>query len=316
MTPLERREAFFAEVSGRFECERPCGLIAAHRIRPPLLERLRLAAASYLSRSLADPSRFRMDQLSGGGSELLEEFSRQLPRIRNVTPNGIVVPKRHLILEYNLFLSAFTDVIEDLGIGDFIDCWINPANLRFKDKAVSPEQLQRSFASEHPHSEAWLPLNTSRSLWVFLPILGDCAGNTVEFFAPPREGFSEDWLLPRDSYASGREIAAQFRKVELSYQCGWLYLADVATLHGTRRTPQARPRISVDVGFIAKRPGEDETFAKEGGFSEVERPSHALMRSAGRERLFVFLDRAEDWVDTQGGKLHPSHHRKVVDFGF
>ena len=54
---------------------------------------------------------------------LLKRFDEDYEKILNITPNGMIVPKRHTILEYNLLAQTFFIIIETLGIQDLISSW-------------------------------------------------------------------------------------------------------------------------------------------------------------------------------------------------
>jgi hypothetical protein len=95
-------------------------------------------------------------------ADLLAEIERRWERIPNITPNGMVVPKGELNLEYNLFVSAFAALTASLGIDDLIEGWVNPPNLHVKEGLPCARKLARPYASERRHTEAWIALNTAR----------------------------------------------------------------------------------------------------------------------------------------------------------
>ena len=301
---LASREKNFQQLVSRFECRKHSPLIVSHRIDPALFERLRVAASSYLLRCLPDQSKASSKLLSDEEA-LLAEFSRQMSVIKNVTPNGIVVPKREFILEYNAFVSAFAQITKSLRIGDLIDFWVNPPNLRFKNSEVSEKLLARSYASEHTHTEAWIPLNTRRCFSVFIPILGDAERNRVEFYTPPSH-FDESWLDPQNSYKEGAEIAANYSKIEVPYEKGTLVVTEVATMHATKRLPASGPRISIDVNVIYHAEKEDKEF------SECDRPRQSTLEEIGQTKLYVYLDSVDEFIDTQGGQKHVTQNRKLI----
>lgn len=306
---LADREADFEKLTERFSCERITPLIAAHRIDPVYFERLRIASALYLSKCMPDQKPVSLELL-GRGEELLQEFARQQALAKNLTPNGIVVPKKNLILEHNLFIQAFADIIDQLNIGDFIEAWIAPPSLRFKEGLPSEEKLERKFASEHPHSESWIPLNTNQCVTVFIPILGDVEKNWVNFFTPPPDPiFDENWLTPKGSYKEGGEIVERYRPLTIPPEFGMLYLAEVATLHVTSRKPGAGPRASIDVSFKFNRSvGERFTDV----LPESQRPKQQTLSEVGRRKLFVYFDGMDEFVPSEGGVRHSSDNRDVV----
>lgn len=300
---LASRESRFGELVSHFECWRPCPLIAAHRLRPEPFARLRLAAALYIASCLPDARRVTTELLADE-EQLLAEVERQRPEIRNLTPNGMVVPKRELNLEYNIFVSAFAGVIATLGVDDFIDAWIHPPNLRVKEGAPTEDKLARPFASERWHTEAWIEMNTSRPVTVMIPLLGDTERNRVRFRAPGAD-FDETWLRPRASYEDGQAIAARYRDVDLGYEKGFLYVSDAATLHRSERLPGAGPRASIDVNFLVRPAGVR-------GKAAAPHVTQADLEGIGRKGMFVFSDSMNDHLDTRGGKRHPTERHRLI----
>ena len=300
---LAARKARFGELASRFPCGRPTPLIAAHRADPAVLERLRIAAALYLARCLPDASAVSAALLANE-TALLAETERQWDAIPNITPNGMVVPKRELNLEYNLFVAAFAALVASLGIDDLIEAWVHPPNLRVKEGAPNAQKLNRPYASERRHTEAWIEMNTARCVSVFVPLLGDTARNSVRFFAPA-DDFDEKWLKPLPSYEDGESISRRYQEVEVGYDKGFVYLADAATMHQSERQAGAGPRASIDVNFLLRTKGAASVGA--------DRTSQADLCATGQTRFFTFLDSMGQQVDTLGGKRHPTDRRRLVD---
>jgi hypothetical protein len=304
---LASRESRFGEMVSRFETRRPCALIAVHRPPAPLLERLRIAASVYIAACLPDPARVTPGLLSDENA-LLAEMERQREAIPNITPNGMVVPKREVTLEYNLFVAAFAGLMDSLEIDGFIESWVHPPNLRVKEGAADARKLERPYASERRHTEAWIEMNTTRCVSVFVPLLGDTEGNRVEFFAPGPD-FDEAWLRPLASYENGEPIASRYDPVDVGYEKGLLYLADAATMHQSHRRPGAGPRASIDVNFLLRAPRSTTSFARR------HCPTPRDLTAIGRTRLFVPTDSMHEQIDTLGGRRHPTDRHRVVDLG-
>jgi hypothetical protein len=303
---LAEREARFQSLTSKFECKLVSGLIAAHKIKPHLLEKIQVAASNYMMKCFSKPEAITKSLVANSDS-LLMEFGNQMSQIKNVTPNGLIVPKRETILEYNAFVSAFAEIIDSLNIVDFIDCWLYPPSLRFKSALFESDLLKRNYQSEHRHSEAWIPINTSKCISVFIPILGDAEKNGVEFFTPPKD-FDESWLTPQSSYKAGEEIADRFSRLEMPYRIGELYLADAATLHVTSRKPGSGPRASIDINFLPKGASSEADRA-----NLRDRPQPQTLSQVGKTKLFVFFDSVNEFIDTKGATLHPAARSKLID---
>lgn len=301
---LRRRQDAYHVFCKRFQASRPNPLIAVHNISPELFKKLQIAAALYLSQCL--PKRpLLLDE-----RELLAALEHHQHEIPNMTPNGMMVPKRHNMLQYNLLVRAFMDIIGTLEIGDLISSWHIPLNLRLKLGKVNEKNLLRHHPTEHIHSDSWAG-ESSESITTLIPIFGDLDRNHIRFYEPPPD-FSEDWLRPRPTYLDGANIAQAYGLLPFIPRKGQLILADFATLHASTLLPGAGPRVSIDTTFVPHRSLRSshgiETIHP---WREGERMSHQDLADIGESCFFSFPDEAHKWVDSQGGFKHPTHLKRI-----
>lgn len=299
---LQSRQERFAEMASRLPCQRPNPLIAIAPIEADLFDRLRNAAALYISKSIPRQTRTLFDEKA-----LLGRIAASRKEVKNFTPNGMIVAKRHLILEYNLLVQAYIHIINSLGIADFISSWHVPLNLRYKDSEALEDNMKRHHPTEHTHSDSWAG-ESADSITTIIPIFGDVEHNRVDYFAPPPE-FEESWLGALPTYAHGAEIAAKYSRLKVPFLKGFVYLADFSVLHATTRDPGAGARVSIDTTFaMQKAAGDPEVIHP---WRVGERASHQELLNVGMTRLFVFPDTEDQQVDSQGGFKHPSNLRIV-----
>jgi hypothetical protein len=304
---LKEREAQFESLTSRFEHKKITPLIASHKIETGLFEKLRAAAQNYVIACLPDSTKLTRDMVTDE-ARLLTEFSRQQPNLKNMTPNGILVPKKQYNLEYNLFLKAFGAVMASLGIFDFVEHWVGPANLRFKDGVLKRELLNRNYPSEYKHTEAWIMYHTPHSIDVFMPLLGDCENNYVEFFQPPQDKFQESWLEHQPSYKAGSHIAEFYNKVEVEYKAGSLVIADVACMHSTIRKADSKPRVSIDTSFRVKSPD-----APRGPLDFNDKPTPEVLDKIGIGYMYLFKDELGGYIETEGKPMHSTHNKRLLE---
>ena len=293
---LSIRAKAFEKLSSRFVCSKPSPLIAIHKIDPKVRENLATAAAVYLSRNLSS-NRLILDE-----QELLGTIVDKWKEIPTITPNGMVVPKRHTMLEYNALVRAFAATIATLNIADLISSWHIPLNVRIKLGAPDENNLRRHHPTEHIHSDSWAG-ESSESVTVHIPLFGDTERNRMVFYEPPSQ-FDEDWLKPLPSYQAGKDIADRYKKMDCKVQKGELVLADFSTLHSSSHFPNAGARASIDTTFVLKK--SDAVSERIHPWREGERASDELLRGIGETHFFVFADSAEQQVDSQGGFKHPT----------
>jgi hypothetical protein len=303
VSDLERRITSFDRLAERFKCDRPSGLIAVHDIGSSLWERLVVATGIYMARCLPD------DQLFLDGDQIIDAFESRRDEIGNVTPNGMIVPKRHTILEYNALVRAFAQIVDSLGIADLIASWHVPLNLRIKFGEVDQENMRRHHPTEHIHSDSWAG-ESAESVTVHMPIFGDVDRNRMVFYDPPEE-FEEEWLGPIPSYLSGSGVADKYSINKFAAKAGQVVLADFAGLHASTRFEGACSRVSIDTTFALKRDRRDGASERIHPWRTEERASPEVLAHIGETHLFVFPDRVEQRVDSKGGFKHPTNLRLI-----
>ena len=296
---LKKRTERFNDLASRFNNNRLAPLLLEHEIREDLFERLRTAAALYISKC------FEEDCYVSDESDILKKLDNEYESIPNITPNGMVVPKRYNTLEYNLLVKAFSSVIESLGINELISSWHIPLNLRYKQGTPNEENMKRHHPTEYIHSDSWAG-ESSESVTIHIPVFGDFDRNHVLFYDPP-DSFEESWLGALPSYKDGEKIAEKYTKVNHIPKKGNLILADFAGLHASTRLEGAQSRISIDTTFVLKIPGDNRDPEKIHPWRENERATQEVLESLGSEKLFFFADGANDIVDSEGGFKHPTN---------
>jgi hypothetical protein len=299
---LASRIADVDALARRFPCERPTPLVCVHTIGAARWQRLRLAALLYLSKCLPG-SPVVLDE-----AEVLAALSEHRDAVPNITPNGLVVPKRHTILEFNALARAFADVAAELDLADLVTAWHVPMNLRIKFPAVDATNRGRPHQTELPHSDAWVG-TASDSVLVHVPLFGDLERNHLAFYEPPAE-FAEGWLAPLATYAEGQEYTRRYRRLGPLGRAGQMVLADFAVLHESARLPDAGPRISIDTGFRLRRAPLADAPAMTAS-REREYAAPEVLGRLGERWLLVFPDGPEDRVENLGGGRHPSNWKLV-----
>jgi len=296
-TALQRRINGFSEIEKRAEYVGKSLLLLEHKIDLELFAELRKAATNYIYKCLPQSM---IDPIQG-----LDKYKEKIP---NITPNGMIVCKRHTVLEYNILVQRFINIIKSLGIDDLIESWHIPLNLRVKYGERDEANMQRHHPTEHIHSDSWAG-ESIRSVTTHIPILGDTENNGLKFYEPPND-FQDEWLGPLSSYADGSHIAERYSESDLYSKTGHIYLQDFGGLHSTHRNEGAGTRVTIDTTFILKRP--EDIPELEHKFRSEERASHKFLSNIGAKTLLHFPDTAKDIVDCQGGFKHASNAVKLT----
>ena len=299
---LERRIIGIDSLGNSFVHSRLDKLILEYSIPENLKRRLEKATLCYLNKCLPD----YVDHCESE-EEVLEAMVKYEDKIPNITPNGMIVCKRHTVVEYNLLVSAFMAVINSLSVAEKVESWHIPLNLRIKFGKRNEENMFRHHPTEFIHSDSWAG-ESIRSVTTLIPIFGDTENNHVNFYSPP-DDFEDSWLGHLPSYADGSDIANKYKKLPIIPKKGHLYLQDFGGLHSSHREESAGARISIDTTFVIKRP--EEILEKEHEFRSEERATHEFLSTIGSDSLLYFPDDVNTLVDCEGGFKHPSNGKKI-----
>tara|TARA_Y100001970_G_C14141847_1_gene807573 strand:+ start:260 stop:1189 length:930 start_codon:yes stop_codon:yes gene_type:complete len=303
---LQDRKEAFSLLASRFENTKVSDLLLEHKIPNSLKKWLHSSVFIYVSKCLPGDELY-LDENSLMNA-LVENYDKD--KIPNMTPNGMLVPKKYLVLEYNQLVRSFAAIIDSLNIRDLISSWHIPLNLRFKAGEVNESNMVRHHPTEHIHSDSWAG-ESSESVTIQIPIFGDIKNNHVSFYDPP-DDFEESWLGPRSSYEDGSDIANRYSKVNFVPNKGHLQFSDFAGLHASTRLPNAGPRLSIDTTFVIKKPNDNRSPETIHKWREGERAMPNLLSNLGSDSLLYFPHGMNEFVDSEGGFKHPSN-LKVID---
>jgi len=248
----------------------------------------------------------------------LFDYYKELTQLPNITPNGLLMPKRENCLEFNLVHRAIGYVFASLGIDNFVDRINLPAMLRMVDGKKDLVKDSRPYASVKLHSDLWNgdPLN---ELIVIIPVMGDIEHTTIEFFEPD-ENVMQKWLSPLTDYNDGVHLLNFSTRYDCIARHGFLYLMDPRILHRTVKDGGGL-RINVDFHFI---PHKKISCGPESRDAEADLRrnfvSPAEWYAVGKETFFLpndtFAETSQKFVKTDLPKetalFNPTKYFKVI----
>ena len=235
---LEQREKRFNELCARFPCEHLGRLLAAYKIPDGLYETLRASSLEFLKTCLPIANKDCAEK------DIMEKFEQSLPMIKNMTPNGKLMPKAYLTFDYNFFVRSVTDILESLCVEDLVENFNLPC-LRYKAGTVSEDRLQRPYATEKRHMESWVG-HSRNIVGLHIPLFGDLENNYLKLYAPP-SGFQEHWADRKKNFSEGEKIADQYIPISITPKSGYLYFLECTSIHSSELSVNAKGRVSVDM---------------------------------------------------------------------
>lgn len=181
----------------------------------------------------------------------------------NVTPNGLMLPKKEVFLEFNLLHKCVVGILKSLKIDDFIDLVHLPLSVRIIDGVFDKSKESRRYATTKLHTDIWNG-DSADALGIFFPVLGDVQGNSVEFFEPDEVEMKE-WIKVLPDYQDGHSLLESSRKYDFCWDTSHVYFTDPFLLHRTIKSGSGM-RVSVDFRIIPRRKVQsDKINVEEGG---------------------------------------------------
>lgn len=217
-------------------------LLAAVAIPPAHLENIKRATQRYVEACL------RGSVAPGSEQEFLAHLDANLDTLVNRTPNGILMPKREFVDEFNRLHKAVASWLESLQIGSIIDEVLCPIVVRIVKGRSSDVEAARPYASTKLHVDLWGG-EPADNVAVSIPLFGDVGHTTLEFFHPP-DDFESHYLRVMPDYDDARAMTARCVRYPVAYSLGSAYFWDAIVLH---RTVQALGMARISLQFTLRR---------------------------------------------------------------
>ena len=226
-----------------FQLSQDFPLLKAATLEATLRTKLRNAVNLYLYSAL---DAFYHDRSFNLGENLFETARKDILGLPNITPNGLILPKKSTFFSYNIIHATVAEIFETLGLQEHVHLAHAPINLRLVDGAPNPEIDGRPRASVKMHSDMWAGEPAS-AIMVFLPVFGEYGKIGVKWIEPVH--FPEHLLGPLDDFDEGVKVIDGGAEYDAPLTPGEIVLADPYLVHATQKDAIGL-RLSVDFRFI------------------------------------------------------------------
>ena len=307
---LANRKARFDSICANVKCSRPTELSAIVDIDEELFQSLKIASKIYLSKVLKSKNICLSDE------EIIKKFSSENNKIANITPSGMILPKRYSTLEYNLLMKTFyRTVSQTLMCDEKIRKWHIPMHIRVKHPKTTEQNLDRPrHASENIHMDSWSGYS-SFGITCIIPLFGDVINNSLEFWKLKGENFEENWMFsPMETgdfdWKKHSQIIENYEKVTFERKERQMFLFDASTVHATYRNQDGcGTRFSIDNILIPDADSHVKKYEKISKEREIETRDHLNLLKIGEEEIFNFPDTDQDIRDSKKGSTDPTNFR-------
>ncbi len=229
-------------------------LLKTARLDPADYKRLRNAVNLYLYTCLDN---FYGDQSFDLNENLFDTCTEDIVGLPNVTPNGLVLPKKPTYLAYNLIHATVADIFGGLGLQPHIKSIHAPINIRLVNGTPNPAVDSRPRASAKMHSDMWAG-EPANAVMVFLPVFGEYGKIGVKWIEPLH--FPTDLMRPLEDFDEGKHLIDGGREYDATFNPGDIVLADPYLIHATQKNA-AGLRLSIDFRFLTAQSLESDAPA-------------------------------------------------------
>jgi len=278
----------FDQLAARFSDNNKLRLAFEHRLNPERYEQIRHAAAGYISACLQS----KRTILSEG--QLIEQLMTRKESIPNYALNGLLVPKKEHVVEFNLFHRSVAAAFTDFKLDDLVDTIDLPLNVRMVYGKADSSRTSLPYSSSKLHSDAWFGVPAD-AVVVILPLFGDIDNITVEFGEMPQDQELANMRVLRD-FDEGKSIPMVVPYSHVQMRHGSIYFSDTRMLHKTVRRKTEGVRLSVDFRF---RMTGTQTYREMVPADERVQGAdfsipYAQWLKVGTDRLMAFDETAEE----------------------
>jgi len=190
-------------------------------------------------------------------SNFYKKYENIIKELPNITPNGLLVPKKENLLSFNKLQRIIYQEFEKNNLNSKIDKVQFPVNIRIQSGAFDGGERPRS--SEKKHTDIWAG-DPSGAIIVFLHIAGDHKNIGINFFEP--NNFPQELLRTLDDYNEGNSKIGELKKLNMTYDdSGWIF-ADPFLIHQTFKKVKS-VRVSLDFRFMPKEKIDSDTYEDE-----------------------------------------------------
>ncbi len=229
-------------------------LLKTARLDPADYKRLRNAVNLYLYTCLDN---FYGDQSFDLNENMFDTCADDIAGLPNVTPNGLVLPKKPTYLAYNLIHATVADIFGGLCLQPHIKSIHAPINIRLVNGTPNPAVDGRARASAKMHSDMWAG-EPANAVMVFLPVFGEYGKIGIKWIEP--RNFPAELMRPLEDFDEGLHLIEGGREYDAAFNPGDIVLADPYLIHATQKSA-AGLRLSIDFRFLTAQNLESDAPA-------------------------------------------------------
>lgn len=304
---LDIRRKYFKKILKKipFKTNKINDLMAEIILPKNQVKKFQIHLINYMNASVTNKKKFINNE-----KEILNYFSKFRNTIKNITPNGSIIPKKENNIEFSVLAKSYCELLNDLNIYSKVKKVHFPFNVRIKFENIKKGHMKRKHPTESMHADGWTGADPA---WIAIHmfLLGDISKNHILYAYPPND-FEENFLAPKNNSIEGLNISRKYKIIKFTPKKGSLIFADNSILHCSFRKKSSGVRVSLDSGIDIindelksyKRKTSNVNVDKIRSKEEIDKE---VIFNIGKNYYPVFPDSINIKRDNMGGFKHSSN---------
>ena len=233
---IKKRLKIYNNIKNKIDIYQDFDVVFNTQIKSNSLKKLKLATINYVTKCLELQFKKKFKRKKN----FLFSYKNEIYNLSNVTPNGVVRPKKESVKEYFKIQSALKKILRENGMLKHIN-FIEFPEVRIVKPMHEKYPSNRPFATSKPHSDAWAGHPADGRTNIFID--GD-ETNTLIYYLPinPKKSI----LTKKKNYNQKIKTFDGTKRLTHMKQ-GLFYYFDMLCVHHTRNE-NCKPRMSIDFG--------------------------------------------------------------------
>jgi hypothetical protein len=237
---VKKRLKIYENIKNEFKINKDFDVVFNAKINAKSLKRLKETTINYVSKCLELEYKKKFEHKKN----FLFNYKNEIYGLSNITPNGVVRPKKETVNYYFKIQSSLKSILKENKLIKYIN-FIEFPEVRIVKPMHEKYPKHRPFATSKPHSDAWAGHPADGRANVFID--GDVK-NTLVYYLPinPKPSI----LKKKLNYNQSDKNFDSVQKLT-HMKNGLFYYFDMLCVHHTKNN-NCKPRMSIDFGLSFK----------------------------------------------------------------
>ena len=233
---IKKRLKIYDKIKKDININQDFDVVFNAKIKPATLKKLKLVTIEYVLKCMELEFKKKFKRKNN----FLFSYKNEIYKLSNVTPNGVVRPKKENIKEYFKIQSTLKKILKENGMFKHLN-FVEFPEVRIVKPMHEKYPSNRPFATSKPHSDAWAGHPADGRTNIFID--GD-VNNTLIYYLPINPKPS---ILTKKKNYNQKIKTFDGTKRLTQMKNGLFYYFDMLCVHHTKNE-KCKPRMSIDFG--------------------------------------------------------------------